>query len=323
MNQKSRVLIIVNKYWECDPVCWVLTNSYINTNGQYNIPLMWPNLLTYPSYGPVPELSTTTPRMIYDAADSWIEVWCISDLLSRFPNTPEFQSSSQVKMELMGEIFAYSTAPVNLVIAVGTASSGPFYPPYQTKEQNNINGSVIIGSKIFMNDGHPATDPNPYSQWRCDYFDKLMNSSFDLNQYVNGKSFTNIETLLLCPPTNPGTNEQHVYMDGSYVAIGDINVTDYNEYEAKDKAAGDAFVNCCPANTNGVSLETTHGLIYATARDYFKNDPPFMFVSGVVDRFTCFNKDVNPKIYAQNISGAHNAGIAVACILSDIGGLAK
>lgn len=322
MSQKPRVLIIVNKYWECDPVCWVLTNNYINTNGQCNIPLMWPDLLTYPANGPVKGLPTT-PRMIYDAENTSIEVWCISDLLSRFPNTPEYQSSSQIKMEVMGEIFTYSSAPVSLVVAVGTASSGPFYPMYQSLSQNNINGSVIIGSKVFMHDGHPASDPNPYSEWRCAYFDELMNSSFDISQFIIGSTFTNIETLLLCPPTNPATNGQHLYIDESYVAIGDINVTNYKEYEVKDKAAGDAFITYCPGNTNGVSLETTHGLIYATARDYFNADPPFLFVSGVVDRYTCFNKDVNPKIYAQNVSGAHNAGIAVACILSDILSRAK
>lgn len=315
MYQKPRILVVVNKYWECDPVCWVLTNSYINNNGQCNIPVVWPDLMTYPSNGAVNQWYQA-PRMVINAAQNSIEVWCISDLLSRFPNTSQYQSSSQVKMSVLSEIFEFSTAPVDLVVAVGTASSGPFYPTYQGGPQTNINGSVVVGSKVFMHDGHPASDPNQYSQWRCPYFDQLMNSSVRLDRF-RSDALKNIETLLLCPPTNPATNGQHIYINESYVAIGDINVTDYTEYEKKDKAAGDAFVKYCPGNPNGVSLETTHGLIYATARDHFQGDPPFAFVSGVVDRYTCFNTDVNPKIYAQNVSGAHNAGVAVASMVAE------
>ena len=71
MTQKTRVITVVNKYWECDPVCWVLTNKYINDNGQCNIDLNVANtqrLITYPSYGPVkPESADeTVPRIVYE-----------------------------------------------------------------------------------------------------------------------------------------------------------------------------------------------------------------------------------------------------------------
>ncbi|WP_372641580.1 hypothetical protein [Ancylomarina sp.] len=64
-------------------------------------------------------------------------------------------------------------------------------------------------------------------------------------------------------------------------------------------------------------METTHCLIYKTAKKHLNyQNPPFLFVSGEVDRFTQFAMDVNPKVYAQNVSGAHNAGVAVAVIIS-------
>jgi hypothetical protein len=309
-DMSSRTLIVVNKYWECDPVCWVLTNKYLNDCCKITLP--WPQLINYPSYGPVATVPTT-PRLIYSTTTTQVEIWCISDLLSIFPNTPDYQSSSQKKMEVLNKIFAYSDLPVNLVVAVGTASSGPFCPPQQ---QNNINGSVVIGSKVFMHDGHPVTDPNPYSAWRCTYFDQIMSSTVSASLW-KGLGGSTLETALLCPPTYPATNGQHIYTDGNYVAIGDINVTDYTEYPTKDKEAGQTFILKNPGNNDGVSLETTHGLIYATARDYFKGDPPFLFVSGVVDRFTMFNIDVNSKVYAQNVTGAHNAGVVVAQIVAN------
>lgn len=72
-------------------------------------------------------------------------------------------------------------------------------------------------------------------------------------------------------------------------------------------------------NNNGVSLETTHGLIYATAYEYFcKTPPPFLFVSGITDRYTMFNIDVNQRVNAQNQSCAHNAGVVVAQLIANV-----
>ena len=313
MNGYTRQLIVVNKYWECDPVCWVLTNKYLFDT--CNVLLPWPSLTNYPSYGPV-TAQPAAPRMIYTQGNLQAEVWCISDLMSKY--SPEYQSSSEYKMKVLGNIFSYSSNPVNLVAAIGTASSGPFCPEYEGSRQDNINGSVIVGTKIFMHDAHPESDPNPYSKWRCAYFDQLMNSSLTGNDMLTNLTSSGIETALLCPPNNPATNGQRLYVNSEYTAIGDENVTDYNEYKKKDAEAGRAFTTCYPDNDNGVSVETTHGLIYAAAREYFKGDPPFLFISGVVDRFTKFDVDVNPSVYAQNVIGAHNAGVCVALLLSDI-----
>jgi hypothetical protein len=62
-----------------------------------------------------------------------------------------------------------------------------------------------------------------------------------------------------------------------------------------------------------VSLETTHGLIRAQA-----GACPFLFVSGIVNRFQRFGTDVAPRADAQNTVGAHNAGVVVSWMLSSL-----
>jgi hypothetical protein len=309
-------VVVVDKYWECDPVCWALTNAYLNDNCGVKLP--WPKLVSYPSYGAVPT-QPPTPRLIYATNNIQVEVWCVSDLLSKFPNTPVYQSSSQRKMEVMGQIFSYSPSRVDLVVSACTASSGPFCPPFNDQPQSNVNGSVIVGTEVFIHDGHPAGNPNPDSQWRCPYFDQLMKSAFSVNELMKKVRLQSLETALLCPPNNPATSGQHIYGDASYAALGLINVTNYTEYTVKDKETGNSFLSKCPGNTGGVSLETTHGLVYAAARAFFKDtDPPFFFVSGITDRYTMFDQDVQPKVYAQNVSCAHNAGVMVAQLVSDL-----
>jgi hypothetical protein len=314
MPTKTRLVIVVNKSWECDPVCWVLTNSYLADT--CNIVVPWPVLQTYPSRGPVPPLHVPVrPRLVWNAQNLTIEVWCISDLLSRFPPTSAYQSSSQCKMDVLEEIFAYSYDPVELVVAVGTASSGPDIPSMNGTPQTNINGSVVVGSHVFLHDGHPASDPNPDSQWRWPWFDMVMPSSAPTGTFVGLAAGSDAVTgAFLCPPTHPADNGPRLYVDPDFVAIGDINVTDYSQYAEKDEEAGTAYEKT--GGGCGVSLETTHGLIYAAARDASnQKDPLFLFVSGVVDRYTKFSEDVKMP-YAQNVAGAHNAGVVVAQLIA-------
>ena len=99
-----------------------------------------------------------------------------------------------------------------------------------------------------------------------------------------------------------------------FVAVSEVNVTDYAEYAAMDKASLEAF-----ATNNNVSLarslETTHGLICT------QTEGPFVFVSGVTDRVGHFAEEVDPRAYAQNYVAAHNAGIVVAWMLVRANGL--
>ncbi len=42
---RKRVVVVVNKWWECDPVMFVLTSDYVRPACN----LGWPKLLQYPS----------------------------------------------------------------------------------------------------------------------------------------------------------------------------------------------------------------------------------------------------------------------------------
>jgi len=317
MHKKTRVIIVVNKYWECDPVCWVLTNKYINEQCGINMGSQL-TCLTYPSYGPVkvvcPEASL--PRLTFNTDERIIEVWCISDLLSGSPE--ELQSSSEEKMRLMPIIFEYDLHhQIELVVAVGTASSGPDVARHPRFTSSNINGSVIIGSQVFM---HNGGDEDSKSHYKCNSWNKLMASgSTSFIEQLQTLDFSPYSQLMLCPPTNPATKGQQIYVDKDFVALGNVNVTDYTKYAEKDGETGAAFKAHYPKNDNGVSLETTHCLIYQAAKKHLNNQkPPFLFVSGEVDRYMMFANDVGPKVYAQNVSGAHNAGVAVALIVSKL-----
>ena len=323
MAVKKRVLIVVNKYWECDPVCWVLTNKYLNDQCKIDVKFATTYKSgTYPSYGPVkpPAAIQSVPRMLFETDTRIIELWCISDLLSNSPG--ELQSSSEEKMKLLPIIFGYLNGgqrlEVELVIAVGTASAGPSLAINPAFKTDNINGSVVIGGKVFL---HNGWDTDSKSDFKCDdCWGKLFSSGpNDFLKDLQGTDFSPYEQLLLCPPINPSPLKQHIYAHENYTGLGDVNVTDYTKYAQRDRETGDEFFAKYPGDVDGMSLETTHCLIYLTAKAFNKNQaPPFLFVSGIVDRYTMFNSDVAPKVYAQNVSGAHNAGVAVAYIVSQL-----
>lgn len=194
--------------------------------------------------------------------------------------------------------------PADLVIAVGTAASYPIDVPN--------NGSVIVGSKVFMHNSHPNGE-NPCSNWQRGPFDEKVESSLPRDR------FTQIVSTLCCIPklfpvarNNPAA-EVGIISCYDYVALNSINVTDYSEYEDKDNETLDTYNQNC-SDDNCRSLETTHGLIRVAAGE----NAPFLFVSGVVDRVGHFDDDVSDTPCSQNTVGAYNAGVTVAWMLASI-----
>jgi hypothetical protein len=96
-----------------------------------------------------------------------------------------------------------------------------------------------------------------------------------------------------------------------YVALADINVTNYKDYAWADSKVVDAYRALNSANPIG-SLETTHAVIRACTA------APFMFVSGITDRVGYFDQEVAPAPYGQNFVAAHNAGLAISYIIPRI-----
>jgi len=292
-----RVLVVINKWWECDPALAAMLND--NTRPP-NSP--WPSDLK--PARPRPELATEhndspVPRTIFPYKNFSAEVWCISDLLDGY--LPNQQSSSQRKAELLSKIFQYGEMPA-LVIAVGTAC---------TPDQTNLNGSVVVGTSVFMHNGHP-NGANPDSNLNLPVFDKLLESSIseEMFQKLATIDLTTITNRFLPVPLNP--SPQPVLSIGlGDVALGTINVSQSADYEAADPLTLQAFQGLQVA-AKAVSLETTHGLIRV------QSESPFLFVSGIVNRFQQFGTDIAPRSDAQNTAGAHNAGVTVTWLLSSL-----
>jgi hypothetical protein len=294
----KRALVIVNKWWECDPVMNVL----LNDNARPAKVLGWPNPLNQPHRQPSAPLALNpnpVPRAVFTLKNVTAEIWCISDLLEDLPNNGQFQSSSQRKIERLPEIFK-GAAP-DLVLAVGTAGL-----PSDVTE----NGSVMIGTHVFMHDCYP-NGTNASSQWNNGPFEKLLDSSLTVEKFG---AFTNlpptVSSLLLIAPLNPAWSGR-ILSNFDNVALGAVNVTDYTKYDQTDQATIDAYSRH-HLMRNAKSLETTHGLIRS------QSNAPFMFVSGITDRVGSFHYEVDPRSYAQNTVAAHNAGIAVSWMLPNI-----
>jgi hypothetical protein len=298
-----RVLVVVNKWWECDPVMNVLLHA------QATPPLPWPTTLNQPHRRCNPKVPgkpnpSPQPRAIFPLSPrTSVEVWCISDLLEHLPDTPQYQSSSRQKMEVLPAILA--GGPPALVIAVGTAA---------TPTGTSLNGSVVIGTQIFMHDAYPLGS-NPDSPWDSPWLDHPIPFALTATQFRTLTAISEpVEPRLLPAPLNAAS---HRLVCATYnaVAVASVNVTDSDDYTWADSESLAAQLGADVRNPPG-SVETTHGLIRVIA-----DDAPFLFVSGITDRVGYFSSEVGARPYSQSFAAAHNAGVAVAWMLPKIDSL--
>ena len=298
---KKRIVVVVNKGWECDPVLSVLTNEYIQTE----IFPVWPEIIHFPQPA---GFYSGEPRAVFNINGISVEIWCISDLLARYDKSPCFQSSSERKMEILPIIFNYSSRSADLVIAVGTAASYP--------ADISNNGSVTIGSRVFLHNAYPKGENRECSNWNEGPFDRILGSSLSeklFNELMESLYQKNLTAYFLKTPVNPAKNA-NIYSGYNFVALCSINVTQYSEYEKKDFELLESFRKISTDILMAKSIETTHALIKVAAGI----ETPFIFVSGIVDRYLHFNDDVPNPPYPQNFVGAHNAGIVIAGLLDSI-----
>jgi hypothetical protein len=300
---KARVLVVVNKWWEVDPVLYSLLNEYEREEG---MKCHWPILNRHPRPRSNPMTPTApnpaTPRALFNFDWGEVEIWCVSDLLDHFPDKPCWQSSAERKAERLPEVLQRDN--VRLVIAVGTASAGG---------TDSINGCVVIGTKCFLHNSKPG-GKNPDSDWQGGPFDQVIDSE------ITGGDFTNVmpqeednfilqkvKLKFLPAPLAPAT-EPRIITNYNAVALGNLNVTDYGEYEQTDEETIKKFSETSRNGSVG-SLDTTHGLVRVLGSGRF------LYLSGIVDRLGHFKEDVAPRQYAQNTAGAHNAGVALAWLI--------
>jgi hypothetical protein len=294
-----RVVVIVNKWWECEPVLATL----LNPNAVKGLP--WPLLApTMPTPAPTTPAPAAMPRAIFTLKNTCADVWCISDLLMQ--TTAARQSSTEDKAKFLPEIAAYGSAP-DLVISVGAASS----PTSDT----SINGCVVVGTKSFLHDGHPASNPNPDSAWRGGNFDTLIDSAFPEKAF--DALFSAVPASVeasFAPVRNLSANPLHLMAKYEYVALATINVTNSADYVTADPATVAAF-NALKSQAIAGSVDTTHAVVRSVI------DAPFIFISAIVNRLTMIGTDNLPNFFPQTTAGCMNAGVTLGWMLSSIDAL--
>lgn len=292
---QTRLMVIVNKNWETEPLLNALTNPKLRPAA-----LPFPFLVNTPKDG---DNKMTDPRAKFclcggEGCPVEAAVWCIEDLMSAQANS----SSSEEKYRVLPALIeAYDP---HLVISVSTAN----YPVPKNNPGYSTNGSVFIGGTFFLHDGHPG---NPESNLQSEYVGQLLHSNvnpavFDL---VSEDSFAVAEGKFISPPNAPATGGFFCMANLNYSAASSINVTDYSEYTRVDEEARRHFEQVAPPGFRLVSLETTHGVVkISTAR-------PILFLSPVTDRLGHFDDDVTDT---QNYVCAFNGGLALGQLFCEL-----
>lgn len=295
----KRVVVVVNKWWECEPVLNTLLNP---TATPANFP--WPMLAPIaPAPGPQQPAPPSLPRAIFAFDSISVEVWCISDLLMQ--TTTARQSSSEDKAKFLPHIFHYGDAP-DLTISVSTASS--------IDTVTELNGCVYVGTKVFLHDGHPTTNPNPNSHWwPANTFDKVIDSA--LPEATFDALFAAVPPSVLAGFTSlrnvPAPVLSLTPLYGN-TALATVNVTNPGDYAVADPATVAAFKAANDNSAIGVSVETTHGIVRTACAS------PFLFISPIVNRLTMYSVETFPNAFAQNTAGSQNAGVVLAWLLTSV-----
>jgi hypothetical protein len=287
----KRILIFANKTWEVEPLVAVFRSAEARPP-------------SFPEADVLPQVTiplndgaskTVKARLAYKSASAVAEVWCIKDLM----DPKKSSSSSEEKARVLPYVTANGSSPA-LTVAFGTAA---------TPDQRSFNGSVVVGSNVFVYNPWKNNE-NPDSRWTHPDIGKLKDSS---RQAINAALFglldrdqrASIESRFLSVPVNPGA-PSGLILSPAYVALSDVNVTNYNDYAWADPEALRAIGSAEPRQSVG-SMETTHGVIRLVVPS-----PQFIFVSGIANRLGYFNSETALRSYAQNFVASHNAGVALA-----------
>lgn len=300
----KKVLIIVNKSWEVDPVISAMTASKIKPLG---FPLPDPLNMPVPGWRKPKPPGPAQPRAVFDIystverrpADLLLSavVWCIEDLMRPGANT----SSSAEKAVQLEALFK-SEKEVDLVIAFGT---GGF-----NDRHTSFNGSVVIGSEFFS---YNAVPDNPDSQFRHPGLNRHLPTNLpdarakDLFKIFSDKFRDIVESKLLPTPNEPARKPK-VMAASNFVAISNVNITNYNDYAWADDEGLKAYHEQNVKSPVG-SIETTHGMIRLCC------DWPVIFVSAISDRLGYFASEVSP---GQNFVASFNGGVFLSYFIPEL-----
>ena len=209
------------------------------------------------------------------------------------------QSSSEDKARFLPQVIG---SP-DMLISISTASS--------SDSAISLNGCVQIGTKVFMHDGHPASDPNPVSQWHVGPFDTMIDSALSQTEFQS--IFQSIPATLqagFAPARNLPAVQLSVNPLYDNMALSTINVSNPAEYNAKDTLTMNAFKAAQDVSAVPASVETTHGIVRTASAS------PFLFISPIVNRFLMYEQEAAANLYPQTTAACMNAGVALAWLLT-------
>jgi hypothetical protein len=295
----QRVVVIVNKWFECDPVLAALLNPLAASLPSFP----WPSLAPrQPVPGPTSPAPPLLPRAIFPFKSMQAEVWCIGDLLMQADL--KHQSSSLTKLRLLPQIEAYGKVP-DLVISVSTASS--------VSADESSNGCVVVGSNAFLHDGYAGLPPNPDSNWQDPRFDSILRSSFPQPAFT--ELFAGVPTSVegtFAPVRNLSAEPLRLLADYENTALATVNVTDPTQYNRADPTTVEAFQALADPTAIAGSVDTSHAIVRAVLGDRF------LFLSPIVNRLTHSSDDCFANQFPQENAACSNAGGALKWLLSAI-----
>ncbi|MBO4911334.1 MAG: hypothetical protein J5504_01295 [Butyrivibrio sp.] len=253
------------------------------------------------------------PSCIYDITQGQhkfnVREYCISYLFNEGENT----SNSEIKFGHLEKLI--STEKPDFVISVSTSES-----TYESQENfESINGCVIMGHRFYARDCREFESSKPSklpvdADWMSS--DNFLNENFfnSLNAN-NGVLSQGMEVV-----PSKAFKYPRILPDDKNVSLGVINIVDYYLYKKADKRTYEDFIE---SKLEGipVGLETTHGVIRMAVDKVFQDSAvkiPVLFVSPIVDRYLCFDEDVDDRWGMQNKVASYNAGVAVINMLEHI-----
>jgi hypothetical protein len=295
----QRVVVIVNKWFECDPVLATLLNPMAANLSAFPWPLLAPR---QPIPGPTSPAPRPLPRAIFPFKTMQAEVWCIGDLLEQ--SDAQHQSSSETKVQLLPQIETYGKSP-DLIISISTASS--------ISKDESSNGCVVVGTNGFLHDGNTGLLPNPLSNWQDPRFGAILRSSFPQEAFT--ELFAAVPAAVegtFAPVRNLSAQPLRLLANYENTALADVNITDPNQYNRADPDTVNAFNALGDATAIAGSVDTTHAVVRATLGDRF------LFLSPIVNRLTHSSDDLFANQFPQENAACSNAGVTLKWLLTAI-----
>jgi hypothetical protein len=295
----QRVVVVVNKWFECDPVLATLLNPLAANLPSFPWPLLAPR---QPIPGPTSPAPHPLPRAVVPFKSMQAEVWCIGDLLMQAD--AQHQSSSETKVQLLPQIEAYGKVP-DLVISLSTASS--------VSADESSNGCVVVGSNAFLHDGNAGLAPNPLSNWQDPRFGTILRSSFPQGAFT--EIFASVPAAVegtFAPVRNLSAQPLRLIADYENTALATVNVTDPTQYNRADPDTVKGFQALADATAIAGSVDTTHAVVRAILGDRF------LFLSPIVNRLTHSSDDCFANQFPQENAACSNAGVVLKWLLTTI-----